>query len=302
MDLDTFFVSVERLRDNRLNGKPLIIGGKNGRGVVTSCSYEARQFGVHSAMPMRTAMQLCPDAIIISGDMESYSYHSKMVTDVIADTSPVYEKSSIDEFYLDLTGMDRFFGSYKWALELRRKIIKETGLPISCGHSSNKMVSKVATGEAKPNGAIRIPDGDEMAFLAPMHISKIPLLGPVTAKKLVAMGIERVSTLRQVPLYMMEQLFGKMGRVIWKRAHGIDHSEVVPYHEAKSISTERTFSQSTIDMPWLRSMLTSMAEKLAFKLRDSDRLTGCITVKIRYPILKLIRSNYIFLTVALTMC
>ncbi|MDD3636990.1 MAG: DNA polymerase IV, partial [Bacteroidales bacterium] len=174
LDLDTFFVSVERLVNPSLTGKPVIIGGVSDRGVVASCSYEARRFGVHSAMPMRMARQLCGQAIYIRGDMELYSRYSRLVTDVIADSAPLYEKTSVDEHYLDLTGMDRFFGTYKWTHELRERIIRETGLPISFGLSQNKTISKIATGQAKPNGELRVLPDQVHPFLDPLSIRKIP--------------------------------------------------------------------------------------------------------------------------------
>jgi len=282
LDLDTFFVSVERLRDSRLQGKPIMIGGKGDRGVVASCSYEARSFGVHSGMPMRLARRLCPQGLLISGDMESYSKYSHLVTDIIAGSAPLFEKSSIDEFYLDLSGMDRFFGTYRWATELRQKIIRESGLPISFGLSSAKMVSKVATGEAKPNGQLQIPFGYETDFLDPLPIGKIPMIGQKTGQLLRNMGVDRVKMLRQIPLELLESLLGKTGVLLWKRAQGIDTSPVRPYVEAKSISTERTFEQDTIDVQQLQSVLTGMVEKTAFRLREQKKLTACVMVKIRY--------------------
>lgn len=282
LDLDAFFVSVEVLRDSRLQGLPLIIGGSSDRGVVASCSYEARKFGVHSAMPIRMAKRLCPQATIISGDMEAYSNYSRLVTDIIHDSAPSFEKSSIDEFYLDLTGMDRFFGNWKWSLALRQKIIRESGLPISFGLSTNKMVAKVATGEAKPNGKLHIPTGTERSFLDPLSIRKIPMIGDKTYRTLRNMGVQHVITLRQIPRDMMERLLGQSGRIIWQRANAIDNSPVVPYTEAKSISTEHTFEQDTINLQRMRAILLGMTEKLGFKLREQQKLTGCITVKLRY--------------------
>jgi DNA polymerase IV len=282
MDLDAFFVSVECLRDSRLKNKPLIIGGKSDRGVVAACSYETRRFGVHSAMPMRLALQLCPDAIVISGDAEAYSRFSGMVTDIIREKAPLFEKSSIDEFYLDLTGMDRFFGCYKWSTELREKIMKETHLPISMGLSVNKLVSKVATGECKPNGQRQVERGLEEAFLAPLSIRKIPMIGKKTADFFYEMGITKVQTLRDMPVQMLEATFGKNGRVIWNKAHGIDNTPVVPYTERKSISSETTFESDSIDVRKMQAILTAMVEKLAFQLRSEQKLCACIAVKIRY--------------------
>ncbi|CAN5395533.1 DNA polymerase IV [soil metagenome] len=282
LDLDSFFVSVERLRNPQLQGKPLIIGGRSDRGVVASCSYETRQFGVHSAMPVRLARQLCPQAMIISGDMEAYSQYSKLVTEIIADKAPLFEKSSIDEFYIDASGMDRFFGCYQWGRELRQTIMKESGLPISLGLSVNKMVSKVATGVAKPNGEKEVPRGEEKDFLAPMAISKIPMAGKVTCQLLYSMGVSTVATLREIPVELMENLLGKNGLELWKKANAIDDTPVVPFSERKSISTENTFDKDTIDIKMLKSLLISMVEEIAFKLRSEQKLTACVAVKIRY--------------------
>lgn len=282
MDLDSFFVSVERLYDSRLNGKPILIGGSSDRGVVASCSYEARKFGVHSAMPMRTARQLCPEATIVRGDFEKYSKKSHEVTDIIREDVPLFEKSSIDEFYIDYTGMDRFFGCFKMAKELRERVLKETGLPISLGLSENKTVSKVATGEAKPNNAKEIPHGSEKPFLAPLPVRKIPMIGEKTSHTLYNMGVKTVKTLQVMPSELLEATFGKNGRIIWEKANGIDRSLVTPYSEAKSISSENTFEQDTIDIKKLEAYLIAMTEQLGTKLRQKQQLTSCISVKIRY--------------------
>ncbi len=233
-------------------------------------------------MPMKLALQLCPDAIVISGDTGAYGKFSGIVTDIIREKAPLFEKSSIDEFYIDLTGMDRFVGCYKWAIELRQKIVKETHLPISMGLSVNKLVSKVATGECKPNGQKQVPRGHEAEFLAPLSIRKIPMIGKKTADFFYEMGITKIKTLREMPVEILEATFGKNGRVIWNKAHGIDNSPVVPYVERKSISTERTFGRDTIDVKRIRSILTGMTEKLAFQLRQEQKLCASIAVKIRY--------------------
>ncbi len=282
MDLDTFFVSVERLVNPMLEGKPVIIGGTSDRGVVASCSYEARRFGVHSAMPMRMAKQLCAQAVYVRGDMELYSRYSRLVTDVIADSAPLYEKTSIDEHYLDITGMDRFFGCYRWTHELRQRIIKHTGLPISFGLSANKTVSKIATGQAKPNGELQVLPIQVNAFLDPLSISKIPMVGDVGYRLLRSMGVSRIGTLRMMPPDMVQQVLGKNGLVIWRKANGIDPSPVKPYTERKSISSEHTYDQDTTDLAVLRQTLSHMVEKLAFEMRSKQKLTGCVTVKIRY--------------------
>ena len=282
LDLDTFFVSVERLKNSRLMGKPVIIGGMSDRGVVASCSYEARKYGVSSAMPMKMARNMCPDAIVIRGDMEMYSNYSNMVTEIIAERSPLYEKSSIDEHYIDLTGMDRFYGSCKWSHELRQNIIKETGLPISVGLSVNKTVSKIATGEAKPNGEIEVKKEVVLPFLDPLSISKIPMIGQKTYHTLRSMGIATIYTLRNIPAEMLEKLMGKNGIEIWKKANGIDQAPVFSYSEQKSISTEHTFEKDTTDMARLNQLISAMVEKIAYELRKQEKLTSCVTVKIRY--------------------
>ena len=281
MDLDTFFVSCERLIDSRLNGRPVLIGGVSDRGVVASCSYEARRFGIHSAMPMRMAKQLCPEAIVLRGNSGTYTKFSKLVTEIIKEEVPLYEKSSIDEFYLDLTGMDRFFGCQKIASELRTKIIRETGLPISFGLSKNKTVSKIATGEAKPNNEINIQQGTEKPFLAPLSVKKIPIVGSKTYRSLCDLGVKK-ETIQEMPNEWMENVFGKNGITIWKKANGIDNTPVIPYQERKSISTERTFDRDTIDVKKLEGIMTAMAENLVFQLRRGNKLTACVAVKIRY--------------------
>jgi len=282
LDMDSFFVSVERLVNSTLKDKPVIIAGLSERSVVASCSYEARQFGIHSAMPVRMAKQLCGDAIFIRGDMERYSKYSRLVTEIIAESAPVYEKASIDEHYLDITGMDRFFGSLRWAHELRRRIINESGLPVSFGLSMNKTVSKIATGEAKPNGELHIPPGKVKPFLFPLSIRKIPMVGQKNYRLLRSMGVSTIRTLSLISPEILMQVMGKNGLVIWEKANGIDLSPVVPYTEQKSISTERTFDQDTTDRVKLRHVLIGMIEKIAFELRRKGKITGCITVKIRY--------------------
>lgn len=282
LDLDTFFVSVECLLNPKLIGKPVLIGGSGDRGVVASCSYEARKFGIHSAMPMKVARRLCSHAIIVKGDMESYSRYSRLVTDIIKDRVPLFEKSSIDEFYIDMTGMDRYFGCRLFTEELKEKVLHESGLPVSYALASNKLVSKVATNEVKPNGQIEIPFGREKGFLAPLSIMKIPGVGKETGYKLMKMGVETVKVLSEIPVELMQNLLGKSGRELWRRANGIDETPVVPFHEQQSISTEHTFQQDTIDTGILHAELVRMTEKIAFDLRSQNRLTGCITVKLRY--------------------
>ncbi|MBE8725922.1 DNA polymerase IV [Flavobacterium hungaricum] len=281
MDLDTFFVSCERRTNSELNGIPLIIGGGD-RGVVASCSYEARKFGVRSAMPIRMALKLCPDAKVMKGDMELYSQLSHDVTEILQEKAPVLEKASIDEFYLDITGMDKFHGSYKWTNELAQSVITETGLPISFSLSINKTVSKIATGEGKPVGNLEIPEQKVQDFLNPLSIQKIPMVGNVTFQLLSRIGVRKIQTLAEMPPEVLQQMIGKNGLDIWKKANGIDHTPVEPYTERKSISTEHTFSQDTIDIAKLKRVLLGMVEKLSFQLRSEQWLTSTVTVKIRY--------------------
>ena len=282
LDLDTFFVSVERLINPALERRPVIVGGMGDRGVVSTCSYEARRFGVHSAQPMRLARQLCPQAVFIGGDMELYSRYSRLVTAIIADRAPVFEKTSIDEHYIDITGMDRFFGCYKWAHELRETIMKESGLPISFGLSENKTISKIATDEAKPNGELQVLHPQVHAFLDPLSIGKIPMVGAKTYQLLRSMGIATIGDFRQMPDVVVSQALGKNGIEIWKKANGIDTTPVQPYEEQKSLSKEHTFENDTIDIVMLKSVLARMVERLAFEMRAQTKLTGCVTVKIRY--------------------
>jgi DNA polymerase-4 len=281
-DLDAFFVSVECLKDSRLKGRPLIVGGSGDRGVVAACSYEARKFGIHSAMPIRLARRLCPEALIIKGDMESYAKYSRLVTHILQENTPLFEKASIDEFYIDMTGMDKYHGCSLFVEKLKKKVLVESGLPISYGLASNKLISKVATNEVKPNGQIEIPFGEEKNFLAPLKIGKLPGIGQENAGKLIRRGVETVRTLAAIPVEMMETLFGKTGIDLWRKANGLDDSPVIPYREQRSISTERTFQTDTIDLKFLHAELVRMTEAIGFELRSQNKLTGCVTVKLRY--------------------
>jgi DNA polymerase-4 len=281
-DLDAFFVNVEYLRNARLKGKPIAVGGHSDRGVIASCSYEARKFGVHSAMPTRLAKRLCPELLIIQGDMDNYSRFSNLITEIIRTEVPIFEKSSIDEFYIDMTGMDKFFGTLRFIQFLRKKIIKESGLSISHALATNKLISKVATNECKPNGELVVKPGNEKLFLAPLPIEKLPMVGNQIATLLRRMGVETISILSQIPIEMMINLLGKNGIELWRRAQGVDETPIVPYHEQKSIGTENTFETDTINIQFLHKELGRMTEKIAFELRCNNKLAGCVTVKIRY--------------------
>ncbi|WP_027378086.1 DNA polymerase IV [Kaistella palustris] len=281
MDLDTFFVSCERLQESKLNGIPVIIGGGD-RGVVASCSYEARYFGVRSAMPIKMAMRLCPEAKVIRGDYERYSKFSKEVTEIIQEKVPVLEKASIDEFYMDLSGMDQFFGCYQWTKEIADSVTKNTGLPISFALSTNKTVSKIGTGESKPVGRFEIPAQHTKSFLNPLSVRKIPMVGDVTFQLLSRVGIRTIQTLADMPVLVLQQMIGKNGGELWKKANGIDLTPVVPYSERKSLGTEHTFTDDTMDVFEVRRLISGMAESLAYQLRQEKWLTSTVVLKIRY--------------------
>lgn len=282
LDLDTFFVSCERLANSALEGIPLIIGGSSQRGVVSCASAEARRFGVRSGMPQYLANKLCPQAKVIKGDYELYAKCSETVTDIIQDSAPLMEKSSIDEFYLDISGMDKYFGCYKWTTELKQRIISESGLPISFGLSVNKTVSKMATNEGKPLGQLMVAQEEVPTFINPLPIKRLPGIGNSTFQVLSRIGIRQIGTLAQVPTDVMGKLLGKNGITLSQRSQGIDFTPVKPYSKRKSISKERTFQQDTIDKVKLHTILTAMVEDLCFKLREENWLTSCISVKIRY--------------------
>ena len=282
LDLDCFFVACEVLRDSSLQHKPVLIGGESGRGVVASCSYEARAFGIRSAMPMKYALRLCPDALVIRGDMDLYSNYSRLVTTIIREQAPGFEKASVDEFYLDLTGMDRIAGCYRWTDELAQLIQRESGLPLSFGLSVNKTVAKMATNECKPSGKLEVPPPEVQPFLNPLSVAKIPQIGKKTFVTLSRAGIRKIQTLSEMPVEFLERLLGKPGRDLWEKANGIDLRPVVPYSEQKSMSAERTFQQDTIDLVYVKSLLTKLTEDLAFELRKAGKLTSIVTVKLRY--------------------
>lgn len=281
MDLDTFFVSCVRRNNSQLHGIPLIIGGGD-RGVVASCSYEARYFGVRSAMPIRMALKLCPDAKVVKGDYEMFSKYSHEVTEIIQQRVPVMEKASIDEFYLDLSGMDKFFGCYQWTREIAEEVTKETGLPISFALSVNKTVSKIGTGESKPHGRLEIKETQIKPFLNPLSIRKIPMVGETTFQLLSRIGIRTIKTLSEMPVLTLQQMIGKNGTELWKKANGIDETPVIPYSERKSVSKEHTFSDDTMDIFAIRSLISGMAEQLAYQLRKEKWLTSTVVIKIRY--------------------
>ena len=280
-DLDSFFVSVEIINNPSLKGKPVLVGGYE-RGVVAACSYEARKFGIQSAMPMKKALQLCPQAIVTSASSGQYSKYSRWVTEIISSKAPLFEKASIDEFYIDLSGMDKFFGASQYAKELRQLIMKETGLPISCGLSSARFISKMATNEAKPNGFLEIPFGKEKEFLWPLGIEKINGVGKQTEEKLKSFGIYKIEDIAKTPIEIMERYAGKWGVALWHKAHGIGSAEITTDWEQKSMSHENTFDTDYTDVDFLHKELVRLTEKTCYGLREDEKMTGCVTVKIRY--------------------
>ncbi len=281
-DLDSFFVSVEVLNNPSLKGKPVIVGGKE-RGVVAACSYEARKFGVHSGMPSKKALQLCPQAILANGSRGEYSKFSRWVTQIIASKAPLFEKASIDEFYLDLSGMEKFFNPLQWTIDLRQQIMDETKLPISFGLASNKMIAKIATNEAKPNGYLQVPFGKEKEFLAALSVNKIPGVGDHTYEVLKAMGITLIKHIGEKSVEELEDKLGKWGIELWQKSQGIHNGQVTQCHESKSVSTENTFDENKTDIKFLMSELVRMTERIAFELRKDEKVAGCVAVKIRYP-------------------
>lgn len=281
-DLDAFFVSVERILDPSLNGKAVIVGGSSERGVVSAASYEARKFGVHSAMPTRKAAQLCPHAIFVRGSIGEYGRFSRLVTQIIASKVPLFEKASIDEFYIDLTGMDRFFGVYQYTRELRQQIIKETGLPISFALATNKLVGKVATNEVKPNGEIEVLAGFEKSYFAPMKLEKLPGVGGKFIETLHHFGLNTMGEVAIMEEAKLEKMFGKHGSDLWYQCNAIDNREVIPFHEAKSCSSENTFEKDTSDENFLLREITRLSEKVGYEVRAENKMCGCINIKLRY--------------------
>lgn len=282
MDQDSFFVSVEVKKNSSLIGKPVIIGGSSDRGVVASCSYEARKFGVHSAMSSRMAKMLCPHAVFLKGNMDEYSKASNEITEILRERVPLIEKASIDEHYIDMTGMDRFHSTQQYAKELKQTVIREMGLPISFGLSVNKTVSKMATNECKPDGELKVAQKEVQPFLNPLSIRKIPGLGEKTFIKLSDMGIKKIYTLSQIHPEQMNFLLGKSGLSLLQKAQGIDNSPVIPYSEQKSIGTQCTFHADSIDVEMINNLLVAQVMDVAFQLREKKKLTACLTVTIRY--------------------
>jgi len=285
VDMDAFFVSVELLERPELRGKPVIVGGgtPDQRGVVTSASYEARKFGVHSAMPLRTAGKLCPHGIFLDGHHHKYSEWSDRVATILGKFSPIVEMVSIDEAYLDLAGTERLHGPPLAAADkLLRTITSTTGLPCSGGLGSTRLVAKVGSEQAKPRGLVWIVPGSEVQFLAPLPVRKIPGIGEVTERSLLALGLKTVGDLAAVPLEKLEKIFGQWGTALYRKARGGDSYEFVIDAEPKSISHNHTFGEDTSDAEVLLSMLSHLSQKACKRLREAGLSTRTLTLTIRY--------------------
>ncbi len=284
VDMDAFFVSVELLERPELRGKPVIVGGQpNQRGVVTAASYEARKFGVHSAMPLRTAGRLCPHAVYLESHHAKYSEWSDRVAAILAKFSPIVEMVSIDEAYLDLSGTERLHGPPLAATDkLLRTITRTTGLPCSGGLATTRLVAKVASDQAKPRGLLWVAPGSEARFLAPLSVRKIPGIGEVTERALRALCVETVEQLAAQPLEKLEKVFGQWGTALYRKARGGDSYEFVIDAEPKSISHNHTFGEDTDDDTALSAMLSHLSQKACKRLREAGLATRTLTLTIRY--------------------
>ena len=284
VDMDAFFVSVELLARPELRGKPVVVGGRpDQRGVVSAASYEARKFGIHSAMPLRTAARLCPHAVFLDGHHEKYGEWSDRVATILAKFSPIVEMVSIDEAYLDLSGTERLHGPPLAAADkLLRTITKTTALPCSGGLAATRLVAKVASDQAKPRGLVWVPAGSEERFLAPLPVRKIPGIGEVTERALRALSIETVEQITAVPLEKLEQIFGQWGTALFRKARGGDSYEFVIDAEPKSISHNHTFGEDTDDANALSTLLSHLSQKACKRLREAGLATRTLTLTIRY--------------------
>jgi len=284
VDMDAFFVSVELLERPELRGKAVVVGGRpDQRGVVSAASYEARKYGIHSAMPLRTAGRLCPHAVFLDGHHEKYGEWSDRVAAILAKFSPVVEMVSIDEAYLDLSGTERLHGPPLAAADkLLRTITQTTALPCSAGLATTRLVAKVASEQAKPRGLIWVAPGREERFLAPLPVRKIPGIGEVTERALRVLGIETVEQIAAVPHEKLEKIFGQWGTALYRKARGGDSYEFVIDAEPKSISHNHTFGEDTEDSNTLDAMLSHLSQKACKRLREAGLATRTLTLTIRY--------------------
>ncbi len=284
VDMDSFYVSVERLRDPALVGRPVAVGGSpDGRGVVASASYEARAFGVRSAMPMAKALRLCPELVVVSGSYTRYSEYARAVERILLEYSPLVQMASQDEAYVDLSGTERLWGPLpSVAHRIRERILAETELPASIGAASNKLVAKIASALSKPRGLLYVPSGSEEAFLRPLPIGRLPGIGPKARERLEEMGIRRLGQLANMPEKRLRSLFGSRGPEMALRARGLVHTPVVVGEPAKSISAEETFDADSADREHLESLLSNLAEKVAYRLRKASVRANTVSIKIRF--------------------
>src|SRR5438046_9059726 len=284
VDMDAFFVSVELLDRPDLRGKPVVVGGRpDQRGVVSAASYEARKYGIHSAMPLRTAGKLCPHAVFLDGHHSKYAEWSDRIASILARFSPVVEMVSVDEAYLDFAGTERMLGPPLAATDkLLRTITRETGLPCSGGLATTRLTAKVASDQAKPRGLVWVAPGQEAKFLAPLPVRKIPGIGEVTERALRALGIETVAQLAEHSSDKLEKIFGQWGTALYRKARGGDSYEFVVDAEPKSISHNHTFGEDTHDVDALSAMLSHLSQKACKRLREAGLATRTLTLTIRY--------------------
>lgn len=284
IDMDCFYVSVERLRDPALNGRPVAVGGSpDGRGVVASASYEARVFGVRSAMAMGAALRLCPHLIVIRGTYSRYAEVAARINEILLSFTPLVEMASQDEAYLDLTGTERLWGAGALAADrIRRRVAEETRLPCSVGIGANRTIAKIASGLAKPSGLLWVPGGSEAAFLRNLPVESLPGVGERTRERLRSLGILRVGDLAAADEGLLRRHLGEHGIDLVRRARGEGSTRVEPEREAKSIGAEETFDTDTADAEYLHAVLSALCERVAFRLRQSGRHAQTVTVKLRY--------------------
>ena len=284
LDLDAFFVSVERILDPSLNGKPVIVGGDpTGRGVVAACSYEARKFGLHSAMPIRRAYSLCPQGIYLHGNYKEYSRYSRIVKEILSKYAPLIQQASVDEYYMDFTGTEKIYGKFfDFAKKLQKIVLDETKLPCSIGIGKNKTLAKIGSDCMKPMGVTYIEPGFEKTFLAPMPVETIPGIGKKTTIELNRRGFYKIGDITAAPLEYFTKAFGKGGMDIWYKANGEGDEYLIQDHDPKSISKENTFMEDTIDLEIIKDVFFNMTGHVCQNLRDNKMQALCINLKLRY--------------------
>ena len=282
MDMQNFFIECERLFDSSLKNIPLIIGGGRDRGTVVACSREAYDFGVRTSMPTSFAFKLCPQAKLLKGDHENYFRKSQEISEIIKDRAPVYERASLQSFYLDISGMDRFFGCFGWTKELSQNVLEHSGLNPSWALSVNKTVSKIGAVGTYPARPMNIGSNDVKPFLNPLPIQRLPQIGDTTFQLFSRIGIRSIGKIAEMPPLVVQKMVGTRGRTIWQRANGIDRDPVEPFSEKKEISEEYDFEKDSIDLREISGTLMGIVERSAFKLRAGGLLTSKVIVKVKY--------------------